>query len=254
MNRTLIICTVASFTAAVVHSYRASAPSEPERAYEVAFLLRVVGGDYLEAVEGAYSEEDREHVLRMLDTAAAASESLEGGAQYAAEIGRVKLLAETWAQPWEVNDEARRIAAQVMREHDVRGPDALPSLADGRKVYESACAACHGANGDTRSAPVRGLDPAPPSFVEMPTVASLSPVDVYGAVTFGVPGTAMPSFALLSDEERWAVAFYVFSLRHSACSERGDAPSIDTLATLTDQDLVARFGESRYPCLRLLTL
>ena len=47
-------------------------------------------------------------------------------------------------------------------------------------------------------------------------MAGLSPFKAYNTASFGDrQDTAMASFAALSDDQRWQVAFYVMSLRFS---------------------------------------
>ncbi len=106
------------------------------------------------------------------------------------------------------------------------GPPAIPPtvsatlLERGRDVYRSAkCWECHGeqGRGDGPSAeqlrddfefPIRPTD-----FTRGQFKAGATPPDVFRAMTVGLDGTPMPSFAdSLSDDERWALAYYVLSL------------------------------------------
>ena len=57
--------------------------------------------------------------------------------------------------------------------------------------------------------------PAPANFIDPERMAGLSPFKAFNTASFGVEGTAMASFAALSEEQRWQVAFYVMSLRFS---------------------------------------
>jgi len=90
----------------------------------------------------------------------------------------------------------------------------------GRDVYRSAkCWECHGeqGRGDGPSAeqlrddfefPIRPTD-----FTRGQFKAGATAADIFRALTVGLDGTPMPSFAdSLTDEERWTVAFYVLSL------------------------------------------
>ena len=46
---------------------------------------------------------------------------------------------------------------------------------------------------------------------------------LYQVVSQGVQGTSMPSFAALSEEDKWAVAFFAGTLSHdNAMRERGE--------------------------------
>jgi len=90
----------------------------------------------------------------------------------------------------------------------------------------------------------------PPDLHDPSAMNGLSPLRVYHTVSFGVRGTAMPEFPTLSDEDRWAVAFYTMAIRQPACTRRGPRLSLSERARANDNHLVARFGEPSLPCLR----
>ena len=53
----------------------------------------------------------------------------------------------------------------------------------------------------------------PTDFTRGQFKAGATPADVFRTMTVGLDGTPMPSFAdSLSDDERWALAYYVVSL------------------------------------------
>jgi cytochrome c oxidase cbb3-type subunit 2 len=100
-------------------------------------------------------------------------------------------------------------------------PPASTALIErGRDVYRSAkCWECHGEHGrgdgpsaaqlrDDFEFPIRPTD-----FTRGQFKAGATAADIFRALTVGLDGTPMPSFAdSLPDEERWAVAYYVLSL------------------------------------------
>ena len=91
--------------------------------------------------------------------------------------------------------------------------------------------------------------PAPANFIDPERMAGLSPFKAFNTASFGVEGTAMASFAALSEEQRWQVAFYVMSLRFSReQADRGAAliqqkklpaelTAVANLATDSDEQL-----------------
>jgi cytochrome c oxidase cbb3-type subunit I/II len=100
-------------------------------------------------------------------------------------------------------------------------PRASPGLiATGKSLYRTAkCFQCHGEDGkgDGESAPDLVDDltfPIRPTDLTRGQFKGGSSVrDVYRTMTLGLDGTPMPSFAdALSDEERWALSYYVLSL------------------------------------------
>jgi len=131
-------------------------------------------------------------------------------------------------------------------------PRQLPSLADGRTLYLENCAQCHGESGRGDGLGRESMNPKTPppaNFTDAEFMAGLSPFKAYNTATFGIDNTAMASFAALSDEQRWQVAFYVMSLRFSPeAAASGEtliqrkkiAPeltSVATLATHSDDQL-----------------
>jgi cytochrome c oxidase cbb3-type subunit I/II len=114
------------------------------------------------------------------------------------------------------------------REEAVEPPVALPAppratpdlLARGKALYVQAkCAECHGEDGrgdgpsadqlrDDFDRPVRPVD-----FTRGQLKGGAGVADVYRALTTGLDGTPMPSFAdSMTDAERWAIAYHVLSL------------------------------------------
>jgi len=86
----------------------------------------------------------------------------------------------------------------------------------GRRVFDAACTACHGAGGaGTERAP--GLDTG--RFVH-----GSEDFELFQTIQHGVPGTQMPSFASLKPEQLWQLVAYVHSLSRLA-SKPASAPA-----------------------------
>src|SRR5262249_51350467 len=79
-------------------------------------------------------------------------------------------------------------------------PDATPQLIEhGKAVYGQNCAACHGIKGDGNGDAAAFLLPRPRNFVQAnyrlrstPTGQLPTDVDLFRAVSLGMPGTPMP--------------------------------------------------------------
>jgi high-affinity iron transporter len=80
-------------------------------------------------------------------------------------------------------------------------PTVPPDLASGRRLYEKDCARCHGETGAGDGEQAAGLDPPPTPF-RGAYLERLAPRQVYNAVTHGMPGTAMASFADAYDQRQ----------------------------------------------------
>jgi cytochrome c oxidase cbb3-type subunit 2 len=89
--------------------------------------------------------------------------------------------------------------------------------ARGKFLYEQNCSACHGFKGDAKADAAAFLLPKPRNFVEArfrlrstPSGNLPTDVDLYRAVSLGMPGTPMPPWKhMLSEDDRWAVVEYI---------------------------------------------
>jgi high-affinity iron transporter len=126
-------------------------------------------------------------------------------------------------------------------------PAAPPDRARGKALFDEHCATCHGADGHADTARAKSLEPHPANFHDPKVGDALTPLRVSTTVRFGINGTAMVPFSFLSDADRWALAFYVTGLRHTA-SPAPDAPTY-TLAELSvrsDEDLKGELAAAGY--------
>lgn len=86
----------------------------------------------------------------------------------------------------------------------------------GQAVYEQHCVACHGRNGDGNGPAAVWLFPKPRDFSAglfkiQSTPAGFLPTDedLFQTVTRGMPGSSMPSFIYLKEQDRRAVTQYI---------------------------------------------
>ncbi len=91
-------------------------------------------------------------------------------------------------------------------------PEKSPSLDTGKELYNNNCSQCHGLSGAGNGPLAEGLNPSPTKLTDPDFSLGLSPFKVHNTMTFGIAGTAMPSFPQISDDKKWDVAFYVLSL------------------------------------------
>jgi mono/diheme cytochrome c family protein len=95
-------------------------------------------------------------------------------------------------------------------------------VTEGKRIFQAACATCHGANGD-------GHGPAAPTLADMwgePCVPAdlrrgairtgSEPRDIYRVLMTGISGTPMPSFGeALTPEQRWAIVAFIRDIRET---------------------------------------
>ena len=91
-----------------------------------------------------------------------------------------------------------------------------PDVKVGRQIYEQHCARCHGTNGDGQGPDAPRLYPQPRNFTlgtfKFRSTASGTPPtdeDLFRTLTNGLPGSGMPAWGGLSDEERWQLVYDV---------------------------------------------
>lgn len=205
-----------------------------DEAKRILALIDYIGGDYKNSVKdgkvlnaGEYQE--------MSEFAGRSAElfkqlaSADGGDKAGIEKDLQTLLAHIKNKSGEdeVPKLAQAIKARLIETYNiVPYPRKLPALTSGQKIYLDNCAQCHGASGKGDGPGRESMNPKTPlpaNFTDPERIGGLSPFKVFNTTSFGIEGTAMASFAALSDEQRWQVAFYVFTLRFSDSEAKAGA-------------------------------
>lgn len=140
--------------------------------------------------------------------------------------------------------------------------EAPAGLSQGRAIFAQNCASCHGITGQGNGALVlSGQVGAMSDFTDPATIRDQSLQDWFDTITNGRLENLMPPWAnALSPQERWAVAFYtytmsyenaaleageaVYALQCASChtedgSATDDAPSLQGLVAWSEADLQA---------------
>lgn len=161
------------------------------------------------------------------------------------------------AEPADVARRARTLAADLLKAYPVPlAPQQAPNLVRGAALYAEQCASCHGAVGRGDGPNAKGLDPPPIAFTDVARANERSLFGLYQVIGQGLDGTAMPSFAHLSSDDRWALAYYVGTFAYSREAERAGeqawragsqlhavVPDLQVLTQTTPAALAARVGE-----------
>ena len=86
----------------------------------------------------------------------------------------------------------------------------------GRQIYRDRCLGCHGPKGDGLGPASPFLDPKPRNFItgtfkfkSTPNESLPSDRDLMRTLSYGVPGTSMPSFRLMPEVSKYAVIQYI---------------------------------------------
>ncbi len=99
-------------------------------------------------------------------------------------------------------------------------PENQEAITAGKKVYTRHCWPCHGVDGAGDGPAAEILEPRPRNFVSAlfklrTTTTGNLPIDedLFKTITNGMPGSAMPAFGtLLNEDERWQVIYYIKTL------------------------------------------
>jgi S1-C subfamily serine protease/mono/diheme cytochrome c family protein len=228
----------------------AAPPPAPQR---LTYLLEYIGTDYAGAVrDGAIANQlEYGEVLRFMKELRRGYDAVPGRAPAVVNgLAELEALIVRRAPAEDVWTATRRLVPTLGA--SVGGtprPDRAPNLANGRRLWRADCSLCHGtAGGGDGWAAREEMQPLPTAF-RGDWLERLTPQQVYHAVSFGVDGTAMPSFGdAYSEDQRWDVAFYAMTLRVEFAPRRpaaGQPFTLDELAASSNRELLARLRKKQ---------
>ncbi len=208
--------------------------AQGDEANRIVSLIDYIGGDYKNAVQGgkianlAEYQEMSEFAARSLELFKKLK-AADGGDRAGIENDLQTLVNHIKSNSGEeqVTELAQNIKDRLIKTYGiVTYPRQLPAFAAGKKLYDENCAQCHGATGNGDGPGRESMNPKTPlpaTFTDPERIGGLSPFKAFNTASFGVEGTAMASFAALSEDQRWQVAFYVFALRFSPVAAQAGA-------------------------------
>ena len=227
-------------------------------------LLDYIAVDYRGAVEDGriVSQLEYDEMLEFSGSVADRLAALPPHPERAALVagaGRLRQAVVAKAPPRDIERRARDLAARLLAAYPVPlAPDAAPDLARGQALYAQHCASCHGADGSARVPAAAAMDPPPIAFTDRDRARERSLFALYQVIGQGLEGTAMQSFAHLSEADRWALAFragqFAFPpaeaergarLWRSDAALRGRVADLQALVALTPAALASQVGEER---------
>jgi high-affinity iron transporter len=245
---------VLAFSAVASASWAQGQPGsqpDPRTWQRVVGILQYLEADYPEAVESgsAFELEEQQHfIAEALDVA---QELGPAGKVFVERLENLQERIRRGVDPSGVRrDSGALVEDLVLAGGLARSPRSPPNLEAGRALFQVACAACHGAEGRGDVEIAATMEPKPANFHDDERMDGVSPYKTFNTLTFGVPGTAMPAFPTLTDEERWSLSFFVLTHRHPQCDKKAPRTSHEELANSTDLQLRQRYPEELVPCLR----
>ncbi len=91
------------------------------------------------------------------------------------------------------------------------------NLKKGKMLYQTRakpmpCKLCHGTSGDGSGPMAGGFTPPPRNFTCAETINGVSDGQLFWIIKNGSPGTGMPAYKSLRDEQIWQILLYVRQL------------------------------------------
>ncbi len=95
-------------------------------------------------------------------------------------------------------------------------PATAANVDAGHDLFEDVeprpCALCHGVTGDGRGFLAEQFDPPPRNFACAETINGIPDGQLYWIIRNGSPGTAMPAYRRLDEEQTWQLVMYLRAL------------------------------------------
>ena len=163
------------------------------------------------------------------------------------------------APPLVIAQLAHQLGADLLKAYPVPlAPARLPDLGRGSQLFQTNCAACHGAAGHGDGPAATSLDPKPVNFADRNRARQRSSFALEQVIDQGISGTAMQSFSSLPVQDRWDLAFKVGTFAYPpGLADRGKKiwegdpslrsrlPNLAALATITPSALAQQIGEGK---------
>lgn len=218
--------------------------NDPPDARRILHLISYVSKDYAEAAEEKEAEElaEQRGFLKEATRQLALLPDKPERAAIATDLAAALALVTQVGSPDAVAEKLERVASALTRAYPAPlEPPADTSIAAGKALYAKCCATCHGVDGRANGPAVKEMKPKPIKFTDAAEMTKLSPAAVHDTICYGVTGTPMPSFeGLLAPQERWDIAYYVFTLRPGKADAKALPKNVlpkRELAFLTDGQL-----------------
>ncbi len=215
-------------------------------------ILQYLEADYPLAVESNSEFEMQEQRVFIEEALSAAKGLGLAGSAFVPRIESLQARILKMEDPAGVSrDCGQLIEDLVLAGGLARSPRHVPDLERGKALYATTCAVCHAADGSGDTPIAANMEPKPANFLDGELMGGLTPYKAFNTTGFGVAGTPMPGFAkTINEEDRWALAFFVVTMRHGPCAGEAPRVSLEKLATSTDDQLAAEFGADKVACLR----
>ena len=237
----------------------AAAKSQETSAKRLSSIVGVAVEEYRKAIDNdgnLLSQDEYTETSSFLSDARAVATRLSGYSARSTQAVLDTLIAAVKAK--RPPQEVQLIEARFKGSLGVAGALDLPTgpldTARGHAIFTSNCASCHGEHGRGDGVAAKSLGIPVPAIGDSAVVPALNPTLAYNVITVGVRQTPMPSFAVLSPQDRWDVVNYIYALRGQkmvipraqadATAAPGSAAAQSVMALLDSALDYARAGKS----------
>ncbi|MGX6566958.1 FTR1 family protein [Cupriavidus necator] len=212
-----------------VSTARATPLSTQDKAKQVWQLLDYLAVDYGGAIkygrvanEAEYAE--MQEFAQTIERQLAELPTTPTSHQLSKEAAALRASIAAKTSPETVAEQARKLAGGVLAAYPVpMAPSEVPDLQKGAKLYQSQCASCHGVSGQADGPLAARLNPPPIALADHARAQERSVFALQQIITRGVEGTSMPGFAQLTDEDRWALAYFASTLSYTDADRQAGA-------------------------------
>lgn len=158
----------------------------------------------------------------------------------------------------DVTPPANYVAPTPMATLGALYPTNNPNIENGKIIFQEKCAACHGVSGLGDGEQGKQL-PVSVSPIGLPEIANqASPAKWYATVTQGNIDRFMPPFASLSEQEKWDVVTYAFTLHttpeqiklgknlfeNNCANCENQFTNLESMSVISDADLMKQIKDS----------
>lgn len=135
-------------------------------------------------------------------------------------------------------------------------PRQIPDSQRAAVLYQKLCVPCHGPSGHGDGSESNNFNPKPANFHDATRMGKRSVYGLYNTISLGVARTGMVGFMQLSEDERWALAFYVSNFHNlperlelgrklwERRDFQGAVPNLVALTTLTANEVSISNGDN----------
>lgn len=252
VNHIMKKCLLIIIVSALLPLFSFGEPSAPTGSPElVVHLLDYLAKDYGGAVQNGavISKSEYAEQIEFAAIVRKNSESvskLKSDPTFISGVDELLKLIRSKGSATEVSKRARELQSQAIRLAEIQvAPTSWPDIATGAKLFQANCVSCHGVQGKGDGIAGAALDPKPANFHDLDLVWNSAPYKFFNTIRLGVPGTGMAAFPHFSDQEVWALAFYLKSLPYEGAGKGSTVEkslSLQDSATLTDSEIAERLG------------